>query len=292
MSDRRRHDEPAAGVEEIGGRAGRRPGGQPLRRRLAPAAAAPIFIISGILIVILALMAVWPGLFTRTDPRACNLADSLLRPSSEHWFGTDVQGCDYYARTIWGARVSITIGVLVTAVSTLIAVVAGLHRRVLRRDRRHADRPAHRHLVRHPHHPRRHRDPAVDLLDPRPAAGEPGADRARVAHHAAPGALGGDVHQGDGLRRRRPGAGGAQLPHHPPAHPAQRHGPGDRLRHHHRGGDHLRRGGALLPRRGPAAAGDLLGADDQRGPEPHPHRSPPAALPGSVPLGDGVQRSS
>ncbi|MFH1329321.1 MAG: ABC transporter permease [Actinomycetota bacterium] len=89
-----------------------------LRRR-------PMFIISGILIVILALMAIWPTLFTRGDPRACNLADSLLRPSGEHWFGTDVQGCDYYARTIWGARVSITIGVLVTACATLIAVVLG-----------------------------------------------------------------------------------------------------------------------------------------------------------------------
>ncbi|MBM3694795.1 MAG: ABC transporter permease [Actinobacteria bacterium] len=89
-----------------------------LRRR-------PMFIISGILIVILALMAIWPGLFTRADPRACSLADSLLRPSGEHWFGTDVQGCDYYARTIWGARVSITIGVLVTACSTLIAMLLG-----------------------------------------------------------------------------------------------------------------------------------------------------------------------
>ena len=89
-----------------------------LRRR-------PMFIISGILILILALMAIWPGLFTRADPRACNLADSLLRPSGDHWFGTDVQGCDYYARTIWGARVSITIGILVTAVSTLIAVALG-----------------------------------------------------------------------------------------------------------------------------------------------------------------------
>jgi oligopeptide transport system permease protein len=125
MSDRRRHDEPAAGFEEIdvepiASREGSlyADAWRQLRRR-------PIFIISGILIVILALMAVWPGLFTRTDPRACNLADSLLRPSSQHWFGTDVQGCDYYARTIWGARVSITIGVLVTAVATLIAVVLG-----------------------------------------------------------------------------------------------------------------------------------------------------------------------
>ena len=125
MSDRRRHDEPAASFEEIdtepvAGREGSlyADAWRQLRRR-------PIFIMSGILIVILALMAVWPSLFTRTDPRACDLADSLLRPSSQHWFGTDVQGCDYFARTIWGARVSITIGVLVTAVSTLVAVVLG-----------------------------------------------------------------------------------------------------------------------------------------------------------------------
>jgi ABC-type dipeptide/oligopeptide/nickel transport system permease subunit len=89
-----------------------------LRRR-------PMFVISGILILVLITMALFPTLFTQVDPRACNLADSLLRPSSEHWFGTDVQGCDYFARTIHGARVSISIGVLVTVSSTLIAVVFG-----------------------------------------------------------------------------------------------------------------------------------------------------------------------
>ena len=89
-----------------------------LRRR-------PMFIIAAALILLLALMAIWPGLFTNADPLACNLADSLLTPSAEHWFGTDLQGCDYYARTLYGARVSITIGVLVTAVSTLIAVALG-----------------------------------------------------------------------------------------------------------------------------------------------------------------------
>jgi len=84
-----------------------------------------MFIIATALIFLLALMAIWPGLFTRADPLACNLADSLLTPSSEHWFGTDLQGCDYYARTIYGTRVSITIGVLVTAASTMIAVALG-----------------------------------------------------------------------------------------------------------------------------------------------------------------------
>jgi len=66
-----------------------------------------------------------PQLFTNADPRDCNLSNSLLTPSSEHWFGTDLQGCDYYARTIYGARVSITIGLLVTVFATLIALIGG-----------------------------------------------------------------------------------------------------------------------------------------------------------------------
>lgn len=89
-----------------------------LRRR-------PMFIISGVMILILITMAVWPGLFTRADPRSCNLTDSLLRPSREHLFGTDLQGCDYLARTVYGARVSISIGILVTVTSTLVAIVFG-----------------------------------------------------------------------------------------------------------------------------------------------------------------------
>lgn len=85
----------------------------------------PVFVISAVLIVVLVLMAAWPGLFTSIDPRQCSLTNSLLRPSAEHWFGTDLQGCDYYARTIHGARISITIGLLVTIFATFIAVVGG-----------------------------------------------------------------------------------------------------------------------------------------------------------------------
>ena len=89
-----------------------------LRRR-------PIFLISAVLIIILITMAVVPQLFTSKDPRDCPLVDSLLTPSSEHWFGTDLQGCDYYARTIYGTRVSIAIGIIVTVFATLIALVFG-----------------------------------------------------------------------------------------------------------------------------------------------------------------------
>jgi oligopeptide transport system permease protein len=89
-----------------------------LRRR-------PMFMVSAALILLLVVMALFPIIFTRIDPRACDLGDSLLTPSREHWFGTDIQGCDYYARTIYGARVSITIGLTVTIFATLIALIGG-----------------------------------------------------------------------------------------------------------------------------------------------------------------------
>lgn len=89
-----------------------------LRRR-------PVFIISASLIVILAIISVFPGVFATHDPRDCNLINSLLRPSSEHWFGTDLQGCDYYSRTLYGTRVSITIGIVVVFFISIIAIAGG-----------------------------------------------------------------------------------------------------------------------------------------------------------------------
>ena len=89
-----------------------------LRRR-------PMFLISGFLIVVLILVALVPGLFTSVDPRDCRLENSLVRPSRAHWFGYDLQGCDYYARVVYGTRVSISIGLTVTAFATLIALIGG-----------------------------------------------------------------------------------------------------------------------------------------------------------------------
>lgn len=85
----------------------------------------PLFIASAVLIAVFTVMAIVPGLFTRADPRACDLSNSLLRPSSGHWFGYDLQGCDYYAKVIHGARVSMTIGIATVAGTALVAVVLG-----------------------------------------------------------------------------------------------------------------------------------------------------------------------
>lgn len=86
----------------------------------------PLFIVSGTCILVFIVMATFPGLFTDTDPtRVFGLDRSTAPPTAGHPFGFDVQGRDYLARTIYGARVSISIGLVVTLFSTLIAVTLG-----------------------------------------------------------------------------------------------------------------------------------------------------------------------
>ncbi|MCE1179446.1 MAG: ABC transporter permease [Micrococcales bacterium] len=90
-----------------------------LRRR-------PIFWVSAGLILLFLLMAIAPGLFTNTSPTAAVLKESRATPSTENWFGRDVQGYDIYARTIYGARASIMVGVLATLFTTLLGALLGI----------------------------------------------------------------------------------------------------------------------------------------------------------------------
>jgi oligopeptide transport system permease protein len=85
----------------------------------------PLFIASGLLILLMIAMAMFPQLFTSVSPTSQDLSRSLERPSAEHWFGFDALGRDYYARTVYGARASIVVGVLVVGGTTLIAVIFG-----------------------------------------------------------------------------------------------------------------------------------------------------------------------
>jgi len=82
-------------------------------------------ITAGLLLGGLTAMALVPSLFTDADPRACNLSRSLLPPSGDHLFGYDLQGCDYLAKTVYGARTSLGITVLVVLGTTAVALVLG-----------------------------------------------------------------------------------------------------------------------------------------------------------------------
>lgn len=93
-----------------------------LRRR-------PMFIFSLILIAVLLLMSFWPSLFTSIDPfdaRTCELSTARQGPSAGHIFGRDNLGCDVYAKTIYGAKNSIIIGVATSVITALVGGLLGL----------------------------------------------------------------------------------------------------------------------------------------------------------------------
>ena len=86
----------------------------------------PLFLTGLGIVVVLVLIASFPSLFARgIDPTDCDLTMSRLPPSGAHWFGTDLQGCDYYANVIYGARTSLAIGVLSVMGMLIIGVLVG-----------------------------------------------------------------------------------------------------------------------------------------------------------------------
>ncbi|MGY1653821.1 ABC transporter permease [Geodermatophilus sp. SYSU D01119] len=86
----------------------------------------PLFWIGAVLGLVFLLMALVPQVFARgADPRSCDLANSQDRPSAQHWFGFDQQGCDYLANVVYGARNSLIIGVTAVLVILLLGVLVG-----------------------------------------------------------------------------------------------------------------------------------------------------------------------
>ncbi len=85
-----------------------------------------LFWIGAVLTLLFMLMAIIPQVFARgVDPRACDLANSKELPSAAHWFGYDVQGCDYLANVVYGARNSLIIGLSSVLVILLLGVLVG-----------------------------------------------------------------------------------------------------------------------------------------------------------------------
>ena len=68
----------------------------------------------------------FPQLFTNKDPYFADLRLARQPPSAEAWFGYDTQGYDVYARTIYGARSSILVGVFATMFTLVFGSAMGI----------------------------------------------------------------------------------------------------------------------------------------------------------------------
>ena len=75
---------------------------------------------------LLILMAIAAPLIAGHDPLAIDLVRSLEGPSRAHWFGTDIQGRDVFARLVYGARVSLTVGIASQIIALALGVMLGL----------------------------------------------------------------------------------------------------------------------------------------------------------------------
>jgi ABC-type dipeptide/oligopeptide/nickel transport system permease subunit len=78
------------------------------------------------IVVIMSLAAILAPLLARQSPITIDLAHLLQRPSAQHWLGTDIQGRDIWSRLVYGARVSLTVGLISQGIALALGVTLGL----------------------------------------------------------------------------------------------------------------------------------------------------------------------
>lgn len=82
--------------------------------------------VSAVIIILFILAAIFAPVVAPYDPAKQDLVNRLQLPSAKHWLGTDELGRDVLSRIIYGARVSLVIGLVPTAISMTIGTILGL----------------------------------------------------------------------------------------------------------------------------------------------------------------------
>jgi peptide/nickel transport system permease protein len=86
----------------------------------------PTAIFGAVLLAAVVLMAAFAPLLFTVDPQALSPIKRLRPPSETYWFGTDMMGRDVYSRVVYGARVSLMVGLSVAALSVVAGLAIGL----------------------------------------------------------------------------------------------------------------------------------------------------------------------
>lgn len=86
----------------------------------------PLFWIGATVALLALLTAAFPSLFTSADPGDCALSRRLAGPSGPAIFGFDVQGCDVFAKAVYGTQKSLMIGGLAALVAGLVGMILGV----------------------------------------------------------------------------------------------------------------------------------------------------------------------
>lgn len=85
----------------------------------------PMFWVSSVMILIILVVAAFPSWFAYVSPTFCELSNSNGAPQAGHPLGFTRQGCDVYARIIFGTQASVTVGLLATILVSVFGGIVG-----------------------------------------------------------------------------------------------------------------------------------------------------------------------
>lgn len=88
----------------------------------------PSAMIALVLVIIIVFVAIFAQFFYdfKKDIVKQHVKEKFQKPSAEHWFGTDNYGRDVFIRVIYGAKYSLSVGVVAVAISCIVGVTLGL----------------------------------------------------------------------------------------------------------------------------------------------------------------------
>src|SRR6056297_3097592 len=79
-----------------------------------------------ILVLVLIVAAIFAPWIAPYGPDQMGAGMSLMPPSADHWFGTDEFGRDMFSRVVYGARLTIQVGVIAVGISLTVGTLMGL----------------------------------------------------------------------------------------------------------------------------------------------------------------------
>ncbi|HEY3232484.1 MAG TPA: nickel transporter permease [Roseiflexaceae bacterium] len=96
------------------------------RRQLGYALRQPSIAVALVILLLFLLAALFAPLLSPNDPVAQNVSAGLLPPAPEHLLGTDKLGREMLSRILYGARISLIVGLLVVAIASTLGTLLGL----------------------------------------------------------------------------------------------------------------------------------------------------------------------
>ena len=86
----------------------------------------PLGAVGAVIMAAFVLAAIFADWIVAFDPLSTNASISLAAPSAQHWLGADFMGRDMFIRIVYGARISLAVGLGSTALGCVLGVILGL----------------------------------------------------------------------------------------------------------------------------------------------------------------------